>query len=95
MTCSLKRKIKEKFIYAIINNLFLKSNVFNQNKFFFQSGKSAEHATIRLLDTLYETIKKDKPSIAVFDEFRKSFDSINHNILNKQLELIGIRGRAP
>ena len=76
------------------NNFFLNFNVINQNQFGFQSRKCTEHAIIRLLDTLYESINKNQFAIEVCVDYKRAFDTINHNILIKKLELLGIRGRT-
>ena len=87
-------KIIEKLIHKRFNNFFSKFNTINPNQFGFQPGKSTEQAIIRLLDSLYDCINQNKFAIAVFVDYKKAFDTINHEILIKKLELLGIRGRA-
>ena len=76
-------KIIEKLIHIRFNNFFSKFNIINPNQFGFQSGKSTEQAIIRLIDSLYDCINQNKFAIAVFVDYKKAFDTINHEILIK------------
>ena len=60
------------------NNFFSKFSIITPNQFGFHSGKSTEQAFIRLLDSLYDCINQNKIAIAVFVDYKKAFDTINH-----------------
>ena len=77
-------KIIEKLIYTRFNNFFSKFNVFNPNQYGFQSGKSTDHAIIRLLDSPYDCINQNKFAIAAFVDYKKAFVTINYEILIKK-----------
>ena len=66
----------------------------NPIQFGFQLQKSPEQGIIRLIDTLYDCINQNKLAIAVFEDNKKAFDTISHEILKKKRELVGTRDGA-
>ena len=71
-----------------------KFNVITKFQYGFQKNKSTEKAIIDLCEYLYENLNKKFYSIAVFIDFKKAFDTIDHEILLKKLEAYGVRGLA-
>jgi len=69
-----------------------KTKFISPKQFGFQNGKSIAHAVLTLSDTIYEAINNDESSCAIFLELAKAFDTVNHKILLKKLDKIGIRG---
>ena len=67
------------------NRLYLK-------QFGFQTGISTEHATVKLADQIYESFEKDNYTLDVFIDLSKAFDTVDHTILIKKLEIYGIKG---
>ena len=51
------------------------------------------HVPISFLSNVYNALNQDMYSIGVFLDFSKAFDCIEHKILYKKLENIGIRGK--
>ena len=90
----IQSKIIEKVNRIRFNNFLSKFNINNPIQFCFQSGKSTEQAIIRLQVSLYDGINQNKSVIAFFVYYKKAFDTINHEIVMKKLELLGIRGGA-
>ena len=45
-----------------------------------------------MADIIYKNLDKSKPTIAVFIDLSKAFDTVNHELLLKKLERYGIRG---
>ena len=80
--------ISKIFEKAILNQLF---KFFDQNNLFFryQFGFRKGHNTLNLiqvfLNDLHNKTDDKKKCCAVFIEFSKAFDSINHNILLDKL----------
>ena len=78
--------IIEKLFYARFDNFILKLNVFNQNQFGIQLGKSSDQAIIRLLDTLYESFNKNQFKFFDFvDNKKKLSEQLNITFLSKTL----------
>ena len=62
------------------------------SQFGFLPKKSTSDAILCLTEKLYECLNSNEISISIFVDFRKAFDSINHEILLLKLYRYGIRG---
>ena len=61
-------------------------------QFEFQTGLSTEHAIVKLVDQIYESFEKDRYTLVIFIDLSKAFDTVDHTILIKKLEMYGIKG---
>ena len=74
--------------FAINNSLF------TPNQYGFLKGKSTHDALLHLTDNIYDCLNGRDGSfcINIFVDFHKCFDTIDHSILIRKLELYGITG---
>lgn len=75
-------------------NFLNKHKVFSRNQFGFVEGKSTEMALTDFVEFLYNSMNSKCKTSAVFIDFKKAFDMVDHNLLCAKLEKYGIRGIA-
>ena len=87
-------KIFERLIYNRLVNFFEKNNILANNQFGFIGKRGTNDALIKVSEFIYENIDKSKPTLATFLDFKKAFDTVNHDILIHRLRSYGVRGLA-
>ena len=65
-----------------------------KNQFGFRKGHSTSHAITALTEIVRSSLDKTEFSAAVFLDFQKAFDTVDHNILLQKLCHYGVRGVA-
>ena len=89
---SLPGKIIEKIIHSQINNFLDDNHLLNSKQDGFRKGRSTIDTIAGFTDDIYSEMDIGNCSVAVFIDFRKAFDVVNHNILVKKLSYMGIQG---
>lgn len=85
-------KIIEKCLKSRLLHFFTSKKLLNNVQFGFQSGISTQDAIIHLTEIIYSNLNNENSTLAVYIDFSKCFDTINHSILLRKLEAYGIRG---
>lgn len=84
-------KILEKLINKRLLNYLKKFNILSKSQFGFRTGMSTEDAVAALTSVVAETLDNKSKCLAVFLDLKKAFDTVSLPILERKLELLGIR----
>ena len=87
-------KILEKVFHNRLMSFINDKQILNISQFGFRKNMSTALAIIELVEEITTAIDEGKTTVGVFIDLKKAFDTVDHNILVKQLEHYGIRGLA-
>ena len=88
-------KILEKLYNNNRMDKFLKKyDILSPNQYGFRSNMSTTHALLELVEEMTSSLDNNKYAIGVFVDFKKAFDTVDHDILAKKLHFYGVRGVA-
>lgn len=77
-------------LYRYLNS----NNILYDHQYGFRSGRSTVQAVLNQLQYVYDSLDVSNYVFSVFLDFRKAFDSVDHNVLLSKLNFHGIRGLA-
>ena len=73
-------------------NTSKKTKFFTPKQFHFQNGHSTDQAVIQFVNQIFEAFENNLYTLSVFIGLSRAFDTLDHTILFRKLELYGIRG---
>ena len=85
-------KIIEKVVHANLSKFLNERSILTNTQGGFRKGFSTASTIADLTDDLFTGINQGLTSLAVFIDLKKAFDTVDHKILVKKLELYGVRG---
>jgi Reverse transcriptase (RNA-dependent DNA polymerase) len=85
-------KIMERCVATHLNKYLEKYNVINKFQYGFQKGKSTSDLLLSFSDFVNTKLDNNMHVLAVFIDYSKAFDTLNHLKLIRALESAGIRG---
>ena len=85
-------KIFEKIIYNRLTVHLTENSILTDAQFGFRPKLSPQSALISLTNHLLSNLRDNSISIGIFLDFKKAFDTINHQILLDKLKFYGITG---
>ena len=87
-------KILEKIMYRRTYNFLNDNNQLYHSQYGFRAKHSCEHAIADLVGHVLKNQQQNRYTAALFLDLSKAFDTLNHTLLLKKLEIYGIRGVA-
>ena len=87
-------KIFEKFAYRQLYEYLNINNILFKHQYGFRNRMGTNQAILNHLQYLYSNLDSGKIVFSLFLDFRKAFDSVDHQILLSKLNIYGIRGHA-
>ena len=85
-------KIFEKLMCARLDSYLKSNNILCTDQFCFCKNSNTSDAIIEFLDYVYSTLDSKQSTIAVYQDFSKAFNTVNHNILMSKLLHNCVRG---
>lgn len=85
-------KIFEKLLFSRIYSFVTKYSLLAHNQYGFRKGLSTSHATLKLLEDVLPAFSRNSFSASIFIDFKKAFDTVNHEILLQKMNKMGFRG---
>ena len=85
-----------KVFEKVVNNRLVEflelNNILSKDQYGFRKKYSTKLSLINLVNTLLTSIDEGKITLGIFIDFKKAFDTINHDILLNKMSHYGIRG---
>ena len=74
-----------------LQNFLTKNNLLNYSQYGFRHNRSTSFALIKLNEEITSLLDRKMTTISMFIDLKKAFDTIDHNILIKKAENMGLR----
>jgi len=91
---SVMDKILERYLDIHLTEYLEKYNIIDCRQFAYQKGKGVNNLIAHLSDYINTNMSKRDHTLALFFDFSKAFDVLDHDILLNKLKKIGIRGKT-
>ena len=85
-------KIFEKIIYKRLYSFLVSQGILHDSQFGFRKSHSTSHALNYSVYQIQQALKQGLHVLGIFIDLSKAFDTIDHKVLLKKLEIYGIRG---
>ena len=87
-------KVLEKIVYCRVYTFLQNTGQLYENQYGFRASHSCEHAIGQVVNGIVKGMENKLNSACVLLDLSKAFDTIEHDIMLKKLEIYGIHGNA-
>lgn len=87
-------KILEKLYVERLDTFIDKHNILMDSQYGFRSSRSTSMALMELVEEITGCVDSKKYGVGIFIDLKKAFDTIDHEILIKKMDIYGVRGVA-
>ena len=85
-------KLVEKVVHERLLRYFENNNLLEEHQGGFRPGHSTIDSAVTLVDKIFKAMNDREVTVATFIDLSKAFDTVNHSILLKKLEYLGVKG---
>ena len=87
-------KLIETAIYFQLSKYIFDNNLLPATQSAYRPGHSTESALVAIHSDIIENLDRGKHTLAVYLDMSSAFDCVEHELLLKELETIGVQGKA-
>ena len=87
-------KLTEKVMLNRILKFLNKNNIVYKHQFGFRKDHATAHALTEVIDYVYKSLDEGSYVFGIYNDLRKTFDTVQHQILLQKLQDYGIGGIA-
>ena len=91
---SVVSKVFEKLVYVQINNYLMENNIITKHQSGFREGHSTAFSLLNITNTWLINMDSGLVNGCLFLDFKKAFDTVDHKLMLRKLNLYGIKGVA-
>ena len=87
-------KLIEKIVHNRLSNFLENHSLLDPNQGGFRKNNPTINSIANYIDNIYDAINNNKTSLAIYIDFSKAFDTVNHEILLQKLSHLGIKNNS-